>query len=137
MSKGNTTKNDILGYLFQTAAPAWVAGSHLYVSLHTATPGDGGTQLTNEAAYTSYARVEVHRTAGAWTVTGNLCSNTIAITFPTCTGAAQTITHWAIGTVDTGGAGQILYHGQLLSPISVIVDTAPFFAVGDIDITEN
>ena len=34
------------------------AGS-LYVSLHTADPGEAGSQTTNEANYTSYARVAV------------------------------------------------------------------------------
>lgn len=43
------------------------AGS-LYVSLHTADPGATGDQTTNEASYTSYARVAVARTSGGWTV---------------------------------------------------------------------
>lgn len=43
------------------------AGS-LYVSLHTSDPGTTGDQTTNEATYTSYARVAVARTAGGWTI---------------------------------------------------------------------
>lgn len=44
------------------------AAGNLYVSLHTADPGAGGDQTTNEAAYTSYARVAVARTVAGWTV---------------------------------------------------------------------
>lgn len=36
------------------------AGS-LYISLHTSDPGEAGSQTTNEANYTSYARVAVAR----------------------------------------------------------------------------
>lgn len=38
--------------------------SNLYVSLHTSSPTAAGTQTSNEAAYTSYARVAVTRTSG-------------------------------------------------------------------------
>jgi hypothetical protein len=45
--------------------PSATAGS-LYVSLHTADPGAGGDQTTNECAYTSYARVAVARSNAGW-----------------------------------------------------------------------
>ena len=41
------------------------AGS-FYISLHTADPGETGTQTTSEATYTSYARVAVARSGAGW-----------------------------------------------------------------------
>jgi len=136
MGKGTTTKNDILKYLFQATAPGWAGNANFYIALHTADPGAGGTQETSEAAYTGYARVGVARTADGWTVTANQASNTANITFPVCTGAPETVTHWSIGTLDTG-AGQLLYSGSLASPLNIIVDVIPSFLVGDMDITDN
>lgn len=117
MSKGNTTENDLVKFMFNaTAMPAY--GANLYVSLHTADPGEAGDQTTNEATYTSYARVAVSRDAGGWTVSGNQAVNLGEITFPECTGGSNTITHVAIGTLSSG-AGQILYKGALTAPIDI------------------
>ena len=70
MSKGNTFENDLLGLIFNGTAIANLADdaatsplTELYVSLHTADPGEAGDQTTNECAYTSYARVAVARTS--------------------------------------------------------------------------
>jgi hypothetical protein len=136
MGKGTTTKNDILKYLFQATAPGWAANAHFYAALHTSDPGVGGTQLTNEAAYTGYARVEIERDVTGWTVVANLVSNTTNIEFPVCTGAPETDTHWSIGTLDSG-AGQILYSGVLVDSLDVIAGLSPSFLAGDIDITDN
>lgn len=112
-----------------------VAGS-LYVSLHTADPGEGGDQTTNEASYTSYTRVAVARTAGGWTVTGPSAANTGATTFPTCSGGSpQTITHVGIGT-DPTGAGVLLYSGAT-GPASVGTGVTPNYAAGALVATED
>lgn len=87
------------------------AGS-LYIGLHTADPGAAGNQTTNEATYTGYARKAVARTAGGWTVTGNLVQNAALITFDQCSAGSNSITHWSIGT-DSSGAGKVLYYGAL------------------------
>ncbi len=57
------------------------AGS-FYISLHTADPGETGTQTTSEATYTSYARVAVARSGVGWTISGGNVSNAAAINFP-------------------------------------------------------
>ena len=49
MSIGNTTENDICLLLFNATALSWNANTNLYVSLHTADPGEGGNQTTSEA----------------------------------------------------------------------------------------
>jgi hypothetical protein len=119
MSKSNTLENDILLLLFNATAIADLAENdttspltNLYVALHTADPGEAGTQTTNEVTYTSYARVAVLRTSGGWTVTGNSVSPVADITFPAGTGGSGTATHWSVGTL-VSGAGIILYSGTI------------------------
>ena len=91
------------------------AGS-LYISLHTAAPGETGNQGTSECTYTSYARTGVARAVGppGWTVTGNSVSPTAAVNCATSgAGTGNTITHVGIGTDVSGTAGKLLYSGAL------------------------
>lgn len=131
MSKGDTFENDWLKLIFQATAIANVADNaatspltSLYVSLHTADPGEAGSQTTNETTYTSYARVAVARTAGGWAVTGNSVSPVATINFPACTGGTATITHAGVGT-DASGAGKLLYRGALSPIIAVSTGVTP------------
>jgi hypothetical protein len=118
MSFGNTTETDVLGKLFNNTALSWDANVNLYLALHTADPGEAGSQTASEATYTSYARVTVARSAGGWTVSGATASNTALVQFPQCTGGSNTITHVSIGTASSG-AGQIIVSGALNSSLSV------------------
>src|SRR4051794_8264612 len=125
MSKGDTFENDWLKLIFNATAIANIADNaasspltNLYVSLHTADPGETGNQTTSETTYTSYVRVAVARTSGGWTVTANSVSPASAINFPACTGGTATITHFAVGTASSG-AGKILYSGTVTPNISV------------------
>jgi hypothetical protein len=122
MSKGNTFEGEFLDHVYLNSAialigdasglqPSATAGS-LYVALHTADPGEAGSQNTSEIAYTSYARVAVARTSGGWTRSGNQMSNTATVAFPQCTGGSGTATHFSVGTASTG-AGKILHSGPL------------------------
>ncbi len=93
MSKGNTFENDILKLFFNATAIADLAqddgsspATNLYVSLHTADPGEGGAQNTSEIAYTSYARVAVARSGAGFTVTNNSVSPAATVSFPAGTG---------------------------------------------------
>lgn len=131
MSKGNTFENDLLKLIFNATAIANIADNagtspltNLYVSLHTADPGEAGNQTTNEATYTSYARVAVARSGAGWTVTGNSVSPAATITFPTATGGTETITHAAVGT-DASGTGKLLYSGSISPTIDVVTDVVP------------
>lgn len=136
MSKGNTAENDVLLHLFNATALSWAAITHLYVSLHTADPGEGGSQTTSECAYGSYARVAVIRTGAGWTVSGNSSTNAAAIEFPECTSGSETITHVSVGT-QTSGAGQIVYSGALNASRSVSSGIQPRFAASGLTITED
>jgi len=118
MTIGTTFRNDILQLIYNASAIANIADNagtspltNLYVSLHTADPS-AGNQTTNEAAYTSYARVAVARTSGGWTVSGNSVSPVATISFPAGTGGGETVTHAAVGT-DVSGTGKILDSGTL------------------------
>lgn len=109
------------------------AGS-LYISLHTADPGETGNQTTSEATYTGYARVAVARSGAGWTVSGNTASNAAAVTFGQCTGGSNSITHFGIGT-DASGAGNLLITGALSAPLAVSAGITPSFAAGELDVT--
>lgn len=132
MSKSNTFENDLLLLIFNGTAIANIADNaasapltNLYVSLHTADPGEAGTQTTNETAYTGYARIAVARTSGGWTVTGASVSPVAAITFGECTASpGGAITHAAVGTL-ASGAGKILYSGALTPNITMAAGVSP------------
>lgn len=143
MSKSNLLENSMLALIFNATAFANLAendtsgpATNLYVSLHTADPGEGGDQTTNEATYGAYARVAVLRTSGGWTVSGNAVTNAGSIVFPECTSGSNTITHFGVG-VAISAAGQLLYSGALTASLAVSTGIQPQFAAGDLDITED
>lgn len=107
---------------------------NFYVSLHTADPGESGTQSTSETSYTSYARVAVARSGGGWTLTSQTISNTALVQFPQCTGGTSTVTYFGIGT-DASGAGNLLMSGALTSSLSVSNGIQPQFAAGALTVT--
>jgi hypothetical protein len=106
------------------------------VSLHTADPGEAGTQTTNECAYTSYARVAVARSGAGWTVSGNAVTNAALVQFPQCTGGSETATYFAIGTASSG-TGKVLYRGALSASLAISSGIQPQFSAGDLDGTED
>jgi hypothetical protein len=121
MSIGNTTENDLLKLLFNATAIANVADNassspltNIHVALFEADPGEAGDLSTNEADYTSYARVNVARTSGGWTVTANSVSPVANIDFPAGTGGTGTITHFATGK--TGGGAATLHFSGTVTP---------------------
>ncbi len=144
MSATNAMENAVLLLYFNNTDHALVgdaaglqnsatAGS-LYVSLHTADPGEAGDQTTNESAYGSYARVAVARSGAGWTVSGNAVSNAAAVTFPACTSGTSTITHFGIGTASSG-TGSLLFKGTC--SLSVSTGITPEFAIGELDVTAD
>lgn len=124
MSKSNGLETSWLALYFNATAIANIAdnaastpATNLYVSLHTADPGEAGNQTTNEVSYTGYARVAVARTTGGWTVSGTAptqVANAAQIQFPKSTGVADDTTalYWGIGR-STSGAGTLDYSGPL------------------------
>lgn len=131
MSKSNTFENDWLKLIFNATAIANLADNaasspltNLYVSLHTADPGEAGNQTTNEVSYTSYARVAVARTTGGWTVTNNSVSPVANIDFPAATGGTGTVTYFGVGSASSG-TGVLYYSGTVSPSISVSTGVTP------------
>ncbi len=143
MPKSTSVCNSVLALIFNGTAwadfaenDATTPATDLYVSLHTADPGVGGSQLTNEIAYTNYARVAVARTAGGWTVSGATSENAALIQFAQCGVTGGTATHAAIGKASSG-AGLVLYAGALNSSLAIANLIQPQFAAGDLTATES
>jgi hypothetical protein len=145
MSATNAFETALLQHIFQNAAianvgdatglPASATAGSLFVSLHTADPGEAGAQNTSEAAYTGYARQAVARSGAGWVVSGNNASNAAAVSFGPCTSGTNTVTHFGIGTASTG-AGNLLFKGALTASITVTTSSnaTQTFAIGQIDV---
>ena len=146
MSKSNTFENSLLLLLFNnttisdigdaTGLEGSATAGSLYVALHTADPGEAGSQVTSEATYTGYARVAVARSGAGWTVAANAVSNAAAITFGENTATSNTLTHFSVG-VASAGASVALYTGALTAELVCGVGVTPAFAIGELDITED
>lgn len=148
--KGTELQRTFLTYIFCTSAPTTqvAAGSGaatstttiLWVSLHTADPGNAGNQTTNEVAYTAYSRIATQRTAsggtGGWTIstTFSPCSvfPTTGVTFPQCTTASTVVvTNWSVGTSSATGTTTNLYYTGTVTPnISLGANVTPSLTTG-------
>lgn len=146
MSLSNTFETALLNHIFNNAAianvgdatglPGSATAGSLYVSLHTADPGEAGTPTTSEATYTGYARVAVARSAGGWTVSGANAVNAAAINFPAATAGSNTLTHFGIST-SASGPGTLLLSGALTASLSVSAGITPSFAAGQLTVTAD
>ena len=132
MTISDTTETAILALVFN--ATAWAnyadnaAGSpqtQISVALHAADPGDAGTQATSEVNYVGYARVNVARTSGGWTVTGGSVSPVANIDFPAGTGGGSpdvaVATFFSTGKTSTSpdvGTTAILWSGSISPSIT-------------------
>lgn len=123
MSKGDTFENDILKLIFNATPIANIADNaasspltNLYLSLHSADPGEAGTEATNEVTYSGYARAAVPRNSTGFTVSGNSTTLTSAVNFPASSGGGSNASHFAVG-VASAGATKILYKGALSASI--------------------
>ncbi len=134
MSKSDAFESALLALIFQNTNIANVgdatglrgaaAAGQLFVALHTADPGEAGTQTTNEVAYTGYARVGLARSSGGFTITGNSVSPATNVDFPACTAGSATATHFSIGVASTG-AGMVLYKGAITPTIAIAAGVTP------------
>lgn len=138
MSISNAFAQDLMDLIFHATAIANVADNAaaapltaLHVALHYDDPGEGGTMLTNEASYASYARVSKNRAAAA---TGGFAAATATdpptITFfgaetcdfPESTGAEPNgggvLDFFAVGRTG-GGAVDYFFSGAVSPTITV------------------
>jgi hypothetical protein len=135
MSKSNAFETAYLGLLFHntniatigdaTGLRGSVTAGSFFLSLHTADPGEVGTALTNETAYTGYARQAVARSVAGFAITGNSVSPAADVNFPECTASpGAAITYFAV-TAELTGAALVIYRGALTPTIAVAVGASP------------
>lgn len=126
MSFSDTAENAILALIFNATAWTGIAVNatsspltNLYLALHTADPGDAGSQTTSEAAYTGYARVVVPRSTSGFAAPSGGATNLVAnADFPVGTGGSGTATHFSVGTA-VSGAGSIIMSGAISPTIAM------------------
>jgi hypothetical protein len=146
MSKSNAFENAWLRLVFQnepianigdaTGLRGSTAAGQLFFSLHTADPGEVGTQATSEVSYTGYARVGVSRDGAAgFTVTDNSVSPAANVDFPPCTGGTATATHFSVG-VASSGSTIVLYKGAVSPTIAISTGVTPRLTTATV-ITED
>jgi hypothetical protein len=142
MSKSNTFENDLLKLIAHGTTIANLADNaasspltSLFATIHTADPGEAGTQSTNEVAYTGFARQAISRDSSGLTVSGNTIVPVDDILFPVApSGSTQTATHWSLG-VAVSGATKILYSGALSPTIAIAEGVEP--RIGTFNISED
>lgn len=138
MSKGNTFENDFLRLIAHgtpipnladnaAASPLTV----LWFALHTADPGEAGTQATNEHTYAGYGRVSVARSTAGLSVTDNVLALVANLDFPAATAAGSNATHWSLG-VASSGASRVLWKGAISPAIVIVPGTIPRLNAGTI-----
>ncbi len=149
--KGNALQENLLKFLFTTSSsatlgqittlnfPATSTTTTLWVSLHTADPGNSGNQGTNEVTYTGYARVSTNRSgsgAASWVVGATYSPFSVfpssAIGFAQCTTAsAVVITNWSVGISSASGTTTGLYYTGTVTPnISLGANVTPSLTTG-------
>lgn len=146
MSASNAFESAILRHVLLNEAitgignagglPASSAAGNVYASLHTADPGEEGTQATSEATYTGYARVAIPRGSAGWTEVNGTASNVADVNWPAATGGTSAVTYVTIGTSATG-AGMVISRHAFANPASLAVSAgvAPKFSAGKISIS--
>jgi len=146
MTISNTYEAAILAHIYQNVAitglgdaagvlPSAVAGT-IKVALHTADPGDAGTQSTSECAYPGYARTTIARSTSAITLSGSSptqIANTSVMSWPMCTGGTETATHFSFGDDD----GDIIHSGALNAPLLIANLITPTAAAGALVATQD
>jgi len=126
MAKSNYLASKI--YQAALKATAFTGAATLYVSLHTADPGQTGT---SEVSGNGYARVAV--TFGTDTNGSGASNVDVKFTGPT-PAAWGTITH--VGVWDAATLGNFYYHNALTNPIATSIGVDVDFPVGSITSVE-
>jgi hypothetical protein len=111
-------ENKVLAHVF--GGTAYTAPATLYIALYTVAPTDagGGTEVSGG----SYVRQSC-----AFTVSGNLATNTAAVEWPVAT--------VAVGVFDASTSGNLLAYGNLASSKTIASGDVFRIPTGDLDIT--
>lgn len=122
---GTTAKINLSKFIFHNVTWANIgdatglvgsaAAGSLYLAFHTGDVGVGGSQTTNECAYTGYARKAIARSTAEWTIASSepiTITNINAQSTLIATAGSETITHWSIGRASSG-TGEVLFKGPI------------------------
>ncbi|NTA80735.1 hypothetical protein A6U97_02885 [Agrobacterium tumefaciens] len=117
---------------------ALAAPARLYVSLHTANPGNAGASEVTTAAWPAYTRIDAALggavAAGFAAAANKATENSQELLYPPHNGAAPiTITHFAIWSAAAGG--NMIFQGQLTAPKTLNPTDECIIHAGDLDIT--
>jgi len=141
MSKSNAAENDYLGLIYKGTAIANIADNAasspltaIFLALHTADPGESGTQSTSECTYTGYVRKSVARGAG-FNLSGNVVTLAADAEFAPCTAGSETASFFSTG-VASSGATKILHSGSVTPPIIISNGVTPILTTAT-SITED
>lgn len=110
--------------------------TQFYISLHTADPGEAGTQSTSETTYGGYARLVITRNGSGWTVVGNIASNTSEVAFAQNSAGTPTLTYVGLGTA-ASGAGNLYISNPLDTPLVMQVGMTPLYSAGELKFTAD
>lgn len=126
MSFSNTFETHVLNYVFTatsvTRPTAW------YVALFTSNPAEDASGTEVSTSGTAYVRKTV-----AFTVSGNLATNSAAVEFPTATASFGTVTH--IGVFDASTSGSLIAYSALSASKAIATGDVFRIPAGDLDIT--
>lgn len=138
MAKSNASANALVALMYNATAIANVADNAVtapitavQIAAHTADPGAAGTQSTNEAAYTGYARGTPARSAAGFTCANGVVTLVADASFGACTAGTAVLTHWSAGPA--AGAGQVWHRGVFGSrqgPFTAVVSGNAFTVPG-------
>jgi hypothetical protein len=142
MSKSNTFENDFLKLIFNGTPIANLADNaasspltDLYLTLHTADPGEAGNQSTNEVSYSGFARIAVGRNGTDLVVTNNQVVPAADVEFAEAgSGVNTSAPFYSIGT-SSSGTGKILYRGAISPTITITEGVVP--RLGTFNISED
>jgi hypothetical protein len=128
-SLSNFAENALLNHVANTA---FTPAATLFVALCTADPTDAGTgaSMSEAANANAYARAAVTFSAAA----SRRVVQTGAVTFPQATGTWGTISHWAIVTSATYGAGDMYAYGSFVTPFAPVNGNTPTIPTTELEV---
>jgi len=136
----NYLENQLVDHIFRNQT--FSAPANLYISLHTADPGETGA---SEISGNNYGRATVASSLANWagtqaaasttasSGTGGVTSNNNAITFATPSATWGTITHFAIW--DAVSTGNPLLYGELTTSKTINSGDTVSFAAAALTVT--
>lgn len=133
----NYTENNVIDAIF--GGVAFPLPSTLYVSLHTANPGESGGSEVSTSAWPSYVRKDAADNGAltdGWTRPGDgTATNAKQIIYPSNNGSsAVTVTHWALYDAATGG--NMLCYAPLNTPRTIQPQDVFVFDIGALTIQQ-